>query len=128
MVIIVSVFLLGLIIFKCFQNEYIYNNTLGRIAITYENISKKGTYAQHVDVIKTNKSYTSLDEANFIHWDVKFFKYMAENSYGKDDTWPGLGTYAFSSFPFYMEIISFAGKIYWDFKLFAVCNIHINPF
>jgi hypothetical protein len=100
-VIIVSVFLLGLIIFKGLQNDYIFKNTLGRIAFTYENISKTNTLKPDVDVIKTEKPYTTLDEANFIHWDVKFFKYMSENGYGKDTTWPGEGTHAFSPlFPF----------------------------
>ena len=75
----IAVFIMSLIIFKCLQNEYIFNHTLGRIAITYENISKTGSYNQDVDIIETKKSYTSFDEANFIHWDVNFFKYMAEN-------------------------------------------------
>ncbi len=122
-VIIVSVFLLGLIIFKCFQNEYIFKNTLGRIAITYENISKTGTYAQNTDIIKTNKSFTSLDEANFLHWDVKFFKFMADNTYGKDDTWPGVGTYAFSPlFPFIWKLSHLPAKYIGilNYLLFAI--------
>lgn len=100
-IIIISVFVLGLIIFKGLQNESIFNATLGKIAITYQNNSKADTYSPNIDIIKTHKPYTSLEEANFIHWDVKFFKFMSENSYGKDDTWPGIGTYAFSPlFPF----------------------------
>ena len=78
-VIIISTFLLGLIIFKSLQNDYIFKNTLGRIAFTYENISKTNTLKPDIDVIKTQKPYTNFDESNFIHWDVKFFKYMSEN-------------------------------------------------
>ena len=31
-----------------------------------------GNEVTNIDIVKTNKSYTSLDEANFIHWDVHF--------------------------------------------------------
>ena len=75
-VIIISVFLLGLIIFKCLQNEKIFNSTLGKIAITYEHISESLTHKQNIDIVKTRKPYTTLQEENFIHWDVIFFKFM----------------------------------------------------
>lgn len=104
-VIIISLFLLGLIIFKGLQNESIFKYTLGVIAKTYHNNINANTYSSEIAIVKTNRPYTTLDEANFIHWDVKFFKYMSENSYGKDDSWPGIGTYAFSPlFPFIWKI------------------------
>ena len=121
-VIIISTFLLGLIIFKSLQNDYIFKNTLGRIAFTYENISKKNTLKPEVDIIKTQKPYTTFDESNFIHWDVKFFKYMSENGYGKDTTWPGEGTHAFSPlFPFIWRVSHLPAKfiVILNYLLFA---------
>ena len=110
-VIIISVFLLGLVIFISLQNETIFRNTLGRIATTYSNNSTtRGQYTVK-DIVKTDKPYTSFDEANFLHWDVGFYKYMKENSYGKEDTWPGIGTYAFSPlFPFIWKISQLPAK------------------
>ena len=110
-VIIVSVLFLGLIIFKCFQNETIFKNTLGQIAITYYHNPETGSQYTGEVIVKTHKPYTTFDEANFLHWDVKFYKYMSENSYGKDDTWPGIGTYAFSPlFPFIWKMSHLSAK------------------
>ncbi len=95
-VISVLVFLLGLTLFSLLQNETIFNKTLGKIAITYLNTSDPGENINNKAVIKMKLPYTKLDEANFLNWDVKFFKYMSENGYGSDKTWPGIGTYAFS--------------------------------
>lgn len=103
--IIISVFLLGLIIFKGLQNQTVFKYTLGVITFTNEHVGEPNAYAQDIDIVKTEKPYTTLDEANFIHWDVGFYKYMKENGYGTDDTWPGIGTYAFSPlFPFIWRI------------------------
>ena len=101
-VIALTVFLLGITIFKLLQDEAIFKKTLGKIAITYLNTTDPGDNTKSNTVIlKTNNPYTKLDAANFIRWDVVFFKYMSEHTYGKDDTWPGIGTYAFSPlFPF----------------------------
>jgi len=95
-IITVAVFLLSITIFKLLQNETIFRNTLGKIAITYMNTSDPGENIKTTVIIKTDNPYTTLEEANFIHWDVQFFKFMSENMYGKDKTWPGIGTYAFS--------------------------------
>lgn len=121
-VIIVSVFLLGLILFRCFQDEKIFSKTLGRIAITYQNVSGKDSYRPFIDVVETNQSYTSLDEKNFIHWDVRFYHFMSEHCYGKDDTWPGAGTYAFSPlFPFLWRLSHLQAKfmVIVNYLLFA---------
>lgn len=134
-IIIISVFLLGLILFKCFQNDYIFKNTLGRIAITYKNVSKSNTHKPDVDIIKTDESFTSFDEENFIHWDVKFFKYMSENSYGKDNTWPGIGTYAFSPlFPFIWKLshlpakwISILNYLLFAFSILILSDLFLSP-
>lgn len=133
--IIVSVFLLGLIIFKGLQNEYIFKNTLGQIASTYENRAKTDSHSSNSDIVKTNKSYTSFDEANFIHWDVKFYKFMSENSYGKDDTWPGVGTYAFSPlFPFIWKLSHLPAKyigilnyLMFAFSIVILSGLFLSP-
>ena len=105
-VIIVSVFLFGLIIFKGLQNQSIFKYTLGIITFTNQHIGPANAFAQDIDIVKTKHPYTTFDEANFIHWDVGFYKYMAENGYGKDPaTWPSIGTYAFSPlFPFIWKV------------------------
>lgn len=134
-VIIISVFLLGLFIFKCLQNEKIFNSTLGKIAITYEHISESSTHNQNVDIVKTRKPYTTLQEENFIHWDVVFFKFMKENSYGKDDSWPGIGTYAFSPlFPFIWKLshlpapyISILNYLLFAFSVLIIMSLFISP-
>jgi hypothetical protein len=95
-IIAVSVFLLGLVIFKLLQNQTIFNKTLGKFAITYMNTSEPGETIKTTVIIKTNNPYTTLEEPNFLNWDVQFYKYMSEHGYGKDNTWPGIGTYAFS--------------------------------
>lgn len=121
-VIVISVFLLGLIIFKGLQNETIFNHTLGRIASTYHNNSKAGNDFTVENIVKTQNPYTSLDDANFVHWDVNFYKFMAENGYGKDETWPGLGTYAFSPlFPFIWKLTHLPAKymVLLNYLLFA---------
>lgn len=134
-VIIVSVFLLGLIIFKSLQNDSIFQNTLGKIAITYFNNAKTDNYTPNIDIVKTNKSYTSLEEVNFIHWDVKFYKYMSENSYGKDNTWPGVGTYAFSPlFPFIWRLSHLPAKyivllnyLMFAFSILILSSLFLSP-
>jgi len=134
-VIIVSVFLLGLIIFKSLQNDSIFQNTLGKIAITYFNNAKTDSHTPNIDIVKTNKSYTSLDEANFIHWDVTFYKYMSENSYGKDETWPGVGTYAFSPlFPFIWRLSHLPAKyivllnyLMFAFSILILSSLFLSP-
>jgi hypothetical protein len=131
---IISVFLLGLVIFNCFQNEKIFKNTLGRIAITYENVSKSDSYKTGTDIIKTNKSFTSLKDENFIHWDVKFFKFMEENSDGTKNTLPGIGTYAFSPlFPFLWKIshlpakwISLLNYLLFAFSILILSNLFLS--
>jgi hypothetical protein len=127
--IIISVFLLELVVFKLLQNNYIYSNTLGRIAITYLNTSNSESNIGSASIIKTHKPFTSLDESNFIHWDVKFFKYMSEHSYGKDDTWPGVGTYAFSPlFPFIWRISHLSAKyiVLLNYLLFGISIIILS--
>jgi len=109
--IIIIVFLLGLVVFKVLQNDYIFNNTLGRIAITYYNTSSSNSTIEDAVIIKTKKPFASFKESNFIHWDVYFFKYMSEYTYGKDNTWPGIGTYAFSPlFPFIWRVSHLTAK------------------
>jgi hypothetical protein len=105
-IVIISVFLLGITIFKLLQNETIFKKTLGKIAITYLNTTDPGENSKtNTVIIKTDHPYTTLDKANFLNWDVQFFKYMSENTYGRDDSWPGIGTYAFSPlFPFIWRI------------------------
>ena len=99
--IIAGVFLLTLLLFKLLQNQMVFDNTLGRIAFTYSNTSDTASVMDTAHITKTNKSFTTFDEAHFLHWDVVFYKYMAEHGYGRDDSWPGAGTYAFSPlFPF----------------------------
>jgi len=84
--ILISVFLLGLIIFKGLQNQTVFKYTLGIITFTNEHIGEHNSFVQDVDIVKTEKPYTSLKEANFIHWDVGFYNYMRRYGYGKDDT------------------------------------------
>jgi hypothetical protein len=99
--IIISVFLLGLIIFKGLQNQAVFKYTLGVITFTNQHVGEPNAFVQDVDIVKTERPYTSLNEANFIHWDVGFYNYMKDNGYGKDENWPAIGTYAFSPlFPF----------------------------
>jgi hypothetical protein len=108
--IVIAVFLLGTVVFKLLQNDYIFSHTLGRIAITYYNTTSVSNVSE-AEIVKTKKPFTSLDESNFIHWDVYFFKYMSQHTYGKDDTWPGLGTYAFSPlFPFIWRVSHLPAK------------------
>jgi hypothetical protein len=134
-IIIISVFLFGLTIFKLLQNETIFKNTLGRIAITYSNTENDKDKKSTNNIIKTDKSFTSFDEANFIHWDVKFYKYMAENSYGKDNSWPGAGTYAFSPlFPFLWKLSHLSSKyigilnyLLFAFSILILSNLFLLP-
>jgi hypothetical protein len=109
--IIIFIFLLELALFKLLQNNYIFSHTLGKIAITYYNTSDSKSNVGQASIIKTKRPFTSFDDANFNHWDVKFYKYMSENSYGKDNTWPGVGTYAFSPlFPFIWRLSHLPAK------------------
>ena len=134
-IIAASVFILGITIFKLLQNEKIFNSTLGRIAITYSNNSVSNNYKSIDDIVKTKKPFTTLDEANFIHWDVKFFEYMKENFYGKDDTWPGVGTYAFSPlFPLIWKLshlparyISIFNYLLFVFSLIILSSLFLSP-
>ena len=104
-VIIISVFLFGLLIFKGLQNKSVFKYTLGVITFTNQHIGPANSFIQDVDIVKTENPYTTFDEANFMRWDVAFYKYMKDNGYGKDDTWPGIGTYAFSPlFPFIWKL------------------------
>jgi hypothetical protein len=134
-VIIFSIFLFSLIIFKSLQNKYIFDHTLGKIAITYERLTESLTHQKDIDITKSKKPYTTLDEENFIHWDVIFFKYMKENSYGKEDSWPGIGTYAFSPlFPFiwklthlparYMTILNY---LFFAFSILILSTLFLSP-
>jgi len=134
-VIIFSVFIFGLITFKSFQNEYFFRDTLGKVAITYQRLNDSPTHLKDVDIAKTKNPYTTLDEANFIHWDVVFFKYMKENSYGTEDSWPGIGTYAFSPlFPFiwklthlparYMSIFNY---LLFAFSILILSYLFLSP-
>lgn len=127
--ILISVFLFGLTIFKLLQNEQIFNKTLGKIATTYSNNSTSDDAKSPINIVKTKKPFTSFDEANFIHWDVKFYKYMSENSYGKDNTWPGVGTYAFSPlFPFIWNLSHLSAKYIGilNYLMFAVSIIILS--
>lgn len=134
-IIVISVFLLALTIFKLLQNETIFKNTLGKIAITYLNSSDPDENIKTTVILKTNNPYTKLDKANFLNWDVKFFKYMSENTYGKDKTWPGIGTYAFSPlFPFiwrithlpasYMTILNY---LLFAISIIILSNLFLSP-
>lgn len=128
-VIIISVFLFGLSIFKLLQNETIFNKTLGKIAITYLNTSDPGQTIKTTDMLKTSNPYTQLDNANFHNWDVQFFKFMAENGYGKDESWPGIGTYAFSPlFPFIWKLTHLPASIMsiFNYLLFAFSIIILS--
>lgn len=134
-IIIISVFLLAITIFKLLQDETIFKNTLGKIAITYRNTSDPDENIKTTVIIKTDNPYTTLDKANFINWDVKFFKYMAENSYGKDNTWPGIGTYAFSPlFPFIWRLshlpapyISILNYLLFAFSIIILSSLFLSP-
>ncbi|HEY3370938.1 MAG TPA: hypothetical protein VGK10_08830 [Prolixibacteraceae bacterium] len=104
-VILISVFLLGLIIFKGLQNQTVFKYTLGVITFTNQHVGKPTDFVQDLDIVKTERPYTTLNDSNFIHWDVGFYKYMKETGYGKENTWPGIGTYAFSPlFPFIWKL------------------------
>lgn len=134
-IIIVSVFLLGITIFKLLQDETIFKKTLGKIAITYLNTSDPDENIRTTVIIKTNNPYTTLDRANFINWDVQFFKYMSENSYGKDQSWPGIGTYAFSPlFPFIWRLshlpapyISILNYLLFAFSIIILSSLFLSP-
>lgn len=134
-ILVVFVFLLGIILFKLLQNETIFKNTLGKIAITYVNTSDPGENVKTTVILKTNNPYTTLDEANFIHWDVQFFKYMSENAYGKDNTWPGTGTYAFSPlFPFLWRLshlpppyISILNYLLFAVSIIILSSLFLSP-
>ncbi|HAH22373.1 MAG TPA: hypothetical protein DCL77_01145 [Prolixibacteraceae bacterium] len=104
-VILISLFLFELVIFKGLQNPSVFKYTLGVITFTNQHVGEANSFVQDVDIIKTKHPYTTFDEANFNRWDVAFYSYMKENGYGKDDTWPGIGTYAFSPlFPFIWKL------------------------
>jgi hypothetical protein len=133
--ILISVFIFGLVVFKLLQNDLIFRNTLGRIAITYYNASDANSNVAEADIIKTKRSFTSFDELNFIHWDVQFFKYISENSYGKDNTWPGIGTYAFSPlFPFIWRVshlpakyIALLNYLLFGFSIIILSSLFLSP-
>jgi hypothetical protein len=104
-IIIVSVFLFGLIIFKGLQNQTVFKYTLGVITFTNQHLGEPNSFVQDVDIVKTKHPYATLDEANFNRWDVAFYSYMKDNGYGKENTWPAIGTYAFSPlFPFIWKL------------------------
>jgi len=110
-VIIISSFLLGLVIFMGLQNKTVFKYTLGVITFTNQHVGPANSFIQDVDIVKTEHPYTTFDEANFVRWDVGFYNYMKDNGYGKEDTWPGIGTYAFSPlFPFIWKISQLSAK------------------
>ncbi len=134
-IIAVSVFLLAFTIFKLLQNETIFKKTLGKIAITYLNTSEPDENVKTFVILKTDNPYTTLDEIKFHNWDVKFFKYMSENMYGKDNTWPGIGTYAFSPlFPFIWRLtnlpapyISILNYLLFAISIIILSSLFLSP-
>ena len=128
-VIVVSVFFFGVIIFNLLQDQEIFKKTLGKIAITYMNTSEPGEIIKTASILKTNNPYTTFARHNFLNWDVQFFSYMAENGYGKDETWPGIGTYAFSPlFPFIWKITHLPAPLICilNYLMFAVSLILLS--
>jgi hypothetical protein len=132
----VTVFLLAITIFKLLQDEAIFKKTLGKVAITYMNTTDPNDNTKtNTVILKTNNPYTTLDKANFLNWDVVFFKYMSEHTYGKDDTWPGIGTYAFSPlFPFIWRLthlpapfISILNYILFAISIIILSSLFLSP-
>ena len=122
-IISIAVFLFGLMVFSLLQNQTIFDYSLGKVAFTFANKVDSTTLDKKTQIVRTSRSFTTLDEDNFIRWDVGFYKYMSEKGYGTDNSWPGVGTFAFSPlFPFVWHMSHLSAKyiVILNYALFAL--------
>jgi len=64
-------------VFKLFQNETIYQNTLGVISKNYERTGAWDDY----QINKVSNPYLLLQEENFLNWDATFYACISKNMY-----------------------------------------------
>lgn len=67
-------------IFKLFQNETVYHNTLGKISYNYE---RTGSW-ENYKIEKVSKPYIQLNNQNLLWWDASIYHCISERMYKKE--------------------------------------------
>jgi len=102
-------FLIGILILliifgtnRVFQNKFIYNKTIGRYIIQYQNINGERKVV--------DKSFEGITNENMVRWDAAHYLFIRDHSY---DTKLAGGDYIFGFFPLFPLIwkISFLSPV-----------------
>ncbi|MFK8038410.1 MAG: hypothetical protein AB8B74_08980 [Crocinitomicaceae bacterium] len=72
--------LLLLGVFKLFQNEQVYNSTLGKVSKNYERTGSWNKYK----VKKVSKPYVEINHNNLLWWDASIYHCISERMYKKE--------------------------------------------
>ncbi len=85
-------------IFRLFQNDKIYYNTIGLVSQNYER-------TDDYKISKVSKPYLMIENDNFLHWDASIYNCIKENYYKAEDSCYGKVRAAFFPlFPFLWKI------------------------
>lgn len=83
--------------FKLLQNDFVYQQTLGKFSQNYE---RTGTWDNY-QINLVSKPYNELSNENFLNWDASIFKCISERSYTPEEKCYGKVRAAFFPlFPF----------------------------
>jgi hypothetical protein len=102
-----SIGILNLIIFfglfKLFQNDQIYQNSIGRVSQNYERTGDWNNY----EIKKVSKPYTELKNENLLQWDASIYSCISERMYLAEDECHGKVRAAFFPlFPLIWRLIN----------------------
>lgn len=89
--------LLFISIFRLFQNDKIYSNTIGLVSQNYERTGGWNDYK----ISKVSKPYLKIENDNFLQWDASIYNCIKKNDYKSEDSCYGKVRAAFFPlFPF----------------------------
>jgi len=74
--------LLFISIFRLFQNDKIYYNTIGLVSQNYERTGGWNDYK----ISKVSKPYLRIENDNFLQWDASIYNCIKENDYKSEDS------------------------------------------
>lgn len=69
-------------IFKLFQNDKIYYNTIGLVSQNYERTGGWNNYT----ISKVSKPYLLIENENYLHWDASIYNCIKENNYKSEES------------------------------------------
>ncbi len=93
--------ILFIVVFRSFQNEKIYQNSLGIISENYE---RTGSWPNY-EVKKVSKPFLGMSNANFLNWDASIYKCISERMYEPgDDCYGNVRAAFFPLFPLLWKI------------------------